>query len=155
MRRPHADLEEKREPRGTTSPYPEPSTEEMRNEAKLIALEVVGCTDNPIPLLRPKGAECAAVLAVVKGKPPLTRRWPPATLDHRCARQPVRCTGRNGGMVGDRTKDNVGRLNQWSGRHPHPMTRRRKIDVDECRDREADIRISNAILAAITAMLHS
>ena len=41
----------------------------MRNEAKLIALEVVGWTDNPIrPLLRPKGAECAAVLAVVKGK---------------------------------------------------------------------------------------
>jgi hypothetical protein len=40
----------------------------MRNEAKLIALEVVGWTDNPIPLLRPKGAECVAVLAVVKGK---------------------------------------------------------------------------------------
>jgi hypothetical protein len=40
----------------------------MRNEAKLIALEVVGWTDNPIPLLRPKGAECAAVLAVVEGK---------------------------------------------------------------------------------------
>ena len=75
----------------------------MRNEAKLIALEVVGWTDNPIPLLRPEGTECAAVLAAVKGKPPLTRRWPPATLDHRCARQPIRYAGRNRGMVGDRT----------------------------------------------------
>jgi hypothetical protein len=77
----------------------------MRNEAKLIALEVVGWTDNPIPApARPKGAECAAVLAQVKGKPPLTRRWPPATLDHRCTRRPVRCAGRDEGMVGDRTK---------------------------------------------------
>ena len=140
MRRPYADLEEKHEPRGTTSPYPEPSTGEMRNEAKLIALEVVGCTDNPIPRLRPKGAECAAVLAVVKGKPPLTRRWPPATLDHRCTRRPVRCAGRerrdgrrsNKGM-------HVGRLNQWLGRYPHPIARRRKIDVDKCHDREADV----------------
>jgi hypothetical protein len=139
MRRPIADLEEKREPRGT-SPYPEPSTGEKRNEAKLIALEVVGWADNPIPLLRPKGAECAAVLAPVKGKPPLTRRWPSATLDHRCARWPVRCAAReqrdgrrsNKGM-------HVGRLNQWLGRSPHPIPRRRKIDVDECRDREADM----------------
>ena len=75
----------------------------MRNEAKLIALEVVGWTDNPIPLLRPKGAECAVVLAVVKGKPPLTRRWPPATLDHRCTRLPVRCADQGRGMIGDRT----------------------------------------------------
>jgi hypothetical protein len=41
MGRPHVDLEEKHEPRGTTSLYPEPNGE-MRHEAKLIALEVVG-----------------------------------------------------------------------------------------------------------------
>jgi hypothetical protein len=89
----------------------------MRNEAKLIAREVVGWTDDSIPLLRPKGGECAAVLAVVKGKPPLTRRWPPATLDHRCARRPVRYAGRRDGRRSNKGM-HVGRLNQWLGRYP-------------------------------------
>jgi hypothetical protein len=55
----------------------------MRHEAKLSTLEVVGWTGNPVPLLRPKGAECGAVLAMVKGKPPLTRRWPPSRASRR------------------------------------------------------------------------
>jgi hypothetical protein len=74
----------------------------------------------PDPLLCPNGAECAAVLALVKGKPPLTRRWPPATLDHRCARRADRCAGWDGGMVGDRTEGCT------LGRYPHPIGRKPK-----------------------------
>ncbi|MGE5713684.1 MAG: transposase, partial [Betaproteobacteria bacterium] len=43
------------------------------------------------------------MLAPVKGTSPLTRRWPSATLDRRCAPLPVKFAGRDGGMVSGRT----------------------------------------------------
>jgi len=56
------------------------------------------------PPLHPDCAESAAVLASVKGTSPLPRRWPPATLDRHCARQPAKAAGRDEGMVPGRTK---------------------------------------------------
>jgi hypothetical protein len=76
------------------------------------------------PLVRPQGAECAAVLAPVKGKPPLTRRWPPATLDHRGARPRPDAPVRTEGWLAIEQRGATGCSTNELARYPRPMARR-------------------------------
>ena len=46
----------------------------------------------------------SAVLTVVKTAPRRLRRWPLASLDHRCARRNGCCTGRDGETAPSRTE---------------------------------------------------